>query len=55
MYIFKSGNKIRTAREEEEEEEDTLFDLLRNFQLIQLSSEEIDITIRERNLQMAKH
>lgn len=41
MYIFVSENKIRTAREE-----DTLFDLLRNFKLIQLSSEEIDTTIR---------
>lgn len=41
MYIFVSENKIRTAREE-----DTLFDLLRNFKLIQLSSEEIDTMIR---------
>lgn len=41
MYIFVSENKIRTAREEH-----TLFDLLRNFKLIQLSSEEIDTIIR---------
>lgn len=41
MYIFVSENEIRTARKE-----DTLFDLLRNFKLIQLSSEEIDTIIR---------